>query len=132
MRKRAPRSRSARTAASRSETWSEIRFQLAYESDLEFVAQEMQTVAEDEIGEQMMERVRLYRQLLANTAIDNLTVQERPSVIFRPRDSWIEAVLRYVVHPKETGRVRSRLTQRVLARLKQDPERAQFPKGNSR
>jgi small-conductance mechanosensitive channel len=112
--------------------WSETRFHLGYDTDLEFVAQEMQAVAEEEIGEEMMERVALYRRLLAQTPIDHLTVQERPSVIFRPRDTWIEAVLRYVVHPKETGRVRSRLTQQVLARLNQHPDRVRFPLGNAR
>jgi small-conductance mechanosensitive channel len=112
--------------------WSETRFHLSYDSDLEFVAQEMQTAAEEEIGEEMMERVGLYRRLLAQTPIDHLTVHERPSVIFRPRDTWIEAVLRYVVHPKETGRIRSRLTQRILARLNQYPDRVRFPLGNAR
>jgi small-conductance mechanosensitive channel len=112
--------------------WNEIRFKLAYGSDLAFVAETIQAVAEAEIGEQMMGRVRTYRQLLAETPIDQLTVQERPAVIFRPTDSWIEAILRYVVHPKETGRVRSQLTLRLLARLNEEPERVQFPYGNWR
>ncbi len=112
--------------------WNEIRFQVAYGSDLEFVATTMQAVAEGEIGEQMMARVRTYRQLLAETPIDHLTVQERPTVIFRARNSWIEAILRYVVDPKETGRVRSRLTQRLLARVNQDPDRVLFPRSNWR
>jgi small-conductance mechanosensitive channel len=112
--------------------WNEIRFDLSYDSDLEFVARTMQEVAEEEVGEQMMERVRMYRQLLSQTPVDHLTVQERPAVIFRARNTWVEAILRYVVHPKETGRVRSQLTQRLLTRLNQEPDRVGFPRGNRR
>jgi small-conductance mechanosensitive channel len=47
--------------------WNEIKFQVAYDSDLEFVAKTMSEVAEEELGETMMERVKVYRELLAET-----------------------------------------------------------------
>src|SRR5918911_5169968 len=47
--------------------WNEIKFQIAYESDLEFVARTMQEIAEEEIGETMMRRVKTFRDLLAQT-----------------------------------------------------------------
>src|SRR3989442_10102183 len=62
--------------------WNEIKFQIAYQSDLEFVAQTMKEIAEEELGEPMMERVKVYRDLLAKTPVDELTVQERPQVMF--------------------------------------------------
>lgn len=37
--------------------WNEIKFNIAYGSDLEFVSKTMQTLTEEEIGEEMMERV---------------------------------------------------------------------------
>ena len=81
----------------------------------------------------MLGRVRVFRELLAETPVDELNVQEAPVVVFRTSsNTWIEAVLRYVVHPKETGRVRSRLIRKLLPRLKAEPDRVLFPKGNSR
>src|SRR5207249_4793103 len=58
--------------------WNEIKFHVAYESDLEFVATTMQRVTEEELGESMMEKVKLYRQLLARTPVNHLDVRERP------------------------------------------------------
>lgn len=93
----------------------------------------MREVAEEEIGEQMMERVRAYKALLAGTPIDDLTVGERPSVVLRPRDNtWIEVVLRYVVNPKESGRVRTNLLREILDRLNREPDRSMLPKDNMR
>ncbi|MDT5018851.1 MAG: hypothetical protein QOD39_5011 [Mycobacterium sp.] len=113
--------------------WNEIVFQIAYDSDLEHVAKVMQEVAEEEIGDEMLERVRVFRELLAETPVDELTVQDAPVVVFRAStNTWIEAVLRYVVHPKETGRVRSRLIRKLLPRLNAEPDRVLFPKGNAR
>src|ERR1041385_2492434 len=43
--------------------WNEIKFYVAYESDLEFVAETMRKIAEEEIGEAMLERVRTFRSL---------------------------------------------------------------------
>ena len=57
--------------------WNEIRFTVAYESDLEFVEQTMQRVAEEELGEAMLERVHTYTALLAETPVDQLQVRER-------------------------------------------------------
>src|SRR6185369_16645291 len=113
--------------------WNEIKFHIAYDSDLEFVSKTMQEVAEDEVGEAMMERVRIYRDLLAQTPVDQLEVRERPSVLFRVSDNtWLEAIVRYLVHPKMAGRVKTRLIQSLLAKLNAEPDRVLFPKGNMR
>jgi small-conductance mechanosensitive channel len=58
--------------------WNEVKFQIAYQSDLQFVAEVMQQAAEEEVGEAMMERVRIFRELLAQTPVDQLEVRERP------------------------------------------------------
>ncbi|HXG94207.1 MAG TPA: mechanosensitive ion channel family protein [Blastocatellia bacterium] len=113
--------------------WNEIKFNIAYNSDLEFVGKVMQEIAEQEIGEAMMERVRVYRDLLEQTPVDALDVKEHPSVIFRVSDNtWIEAIVRYLVIPKEQGRVKTRLIKKMLARLNAEPDRVGFPKDNMR
>jgi small-conductance mechanosensitive channel len=113
--------------------WNEISFQVAYDSDLEFVAKIMQETAEEELGPAMIERVRTFRELLAHTTIDQLEVREHPAVFFRINaNTWVEATVRYIVEPKQAGRVKTRLIKKMLERLNSEPERAKFPKSNLR
>ena len=113
--------------------WNEIKFQVAYNSDLEFITQTMQKVVEEELGEQMMDLVQVYRELLRQTPVDELEIRERPVVHFRASENtWLEAIVRYLVHPKESGRVKTRLTKKLLDQLNQEPERVLFPKSNLR
>jgi small-conductance mechanosensitive channel len=113
--------------------WNEIKFQVAYNSDLEFIATTMREVAEKEVGEAMMKQVRVFRELLAQTPVNQLEVQERPVVMFRISESaWLEAIVRYLVHPKEAGRVKTRLIKDLLKALNAAPDRVLFPRGDAR
>jgi small-conductance mechanosensitive channel len=113
--------------------WNEIKFQIAYNADLEFVAATMREVAEQEVGEEMMKQVEVFREILAQTPVNHLEVQERPVVLFRvSENTWLEAIVRYLVHPKEAGRVKSRLIQKLLARLNAEPDRVLFPRDSAR
>ena len=113
--------------------WNEVKFQIAYDSDLEFVARVMREAAEEEVGEVMMQRIRTYRELLAQTPVDELEVRERPAVLFRVSDNtWVEAIVRYLVEPRSAGRVKTALIQKMLTRLNDEPEKVKFPKGDAR
>jgi small-conductance mechanosensitive channel len=113
--------------------WNEIKFNIAYCADLEFVAQAMQKIAEEELGEEMMEHVEVFRELLAKTPVDELEVHERPRVIFRVSENiWLEAIVRYIVPPREAGRIKTRLIKKLLAALNAAPEKVMFPAGANR
>src|SRR2546421_5615036 len=113
--------------------WNEIKFQIAYQSDLKFVAETMQRVVDDEIGKDMRERIEVYRRLLARTPVDELEVREHPRVIFRVDEvTWIDAIVRYLVAPREAGAVKSRLIPKLLAALNAEPDRVMFPAGANR
>ena len=113
--------------------WNEIKFHVGYDSDLDFVAETMRNAAEEAIGEPMMERVRLFRDLLAKTPVDQVHVSEKPAVFFRVSDNtWLEAVVRYVVDPKESGGVKAKLLVTMLQRLSAQPGRVRFPRGDAR
>jgi small-conductance mechanosensitive channel len=113
--------------------WNEIKISIAYESDLDFVATTMQHLAEEELGESMMKKVKVYRDLLARTPVDNLEVQERPVVVFRVNpNTWIDAIVRYLVTPKEASRVKTRLTRKLITALNTAPDRVLFPRKNRR
>ena len=113
--------------------WNDIKFQVGYQSDLEFVARVMREAAEEEVGEAMMERVNTYRTLLSQTPVDELEVQERPVVVFRvAENTWVEAIVRYLVEPKRAGAVKTRLIKKMLERLNAEPEKVMFPKADMR
>lgn len=113
--------------------WNEVKFSIAYQSDLNFVAETMERIAAEEVGEHMMKQVRVFREILAQTPIDQLEVREYPSVLFRVNaNTWLDAIVRYLVHPKEAGRVKTRLIKKLLAELNKSPDRVMFPKGDAR
>jgi hypothetical protein len=47
-------------------------------------------------------------------------------------NTWIEVIVRYLVNPKEAGRVKSRLIVELLERLNAEPDRVLFPKDSAR
>ena len=113
--------------------WNEITFQVAYDSDLEFISEAMQKAADEEVGEAMRAQIRNYRELLARTPVDEVEVRERPSVHFRvDANTWLDATVRYLVDPRQAGRVKSQLIVKMLKRLNEAPERVRFPKGYAR
>jgi small-conductance mechanosensitive channel len=113
--------------------WNEIKFSVAYDSDLEFISETMQRVAAEEVGEHMMKQVRVFREILAQTPVDQLEVREEPAVLFRVNsNTWLDAIVRYLVHPKEAGRVKTRMIKKLLQELNKAPERVGFPKSNMR
>lgn len=113
--------------------WNEIKFQIAYQSDLQFVAETMQRIVEEEIGEEMIERVEAFRELLARTPVDELEVRSRPRVIFRVDEvTWIDAIVRYLASPREAGSIKTRLIPKLLTALNAEPGRVMFPKGDAR
>lgn len=113
--------------------WNDVKFHIAYQSDLDFVARTMSECAAEEVGAAMMERIGVYRNLLSQTPVDSLEVKEHPVVVFRvAENTWIEAIVRYLVEPKLAGSVKSRLIKKMLERLNAEPERVMFPKMDSR
>jgi small-conductance mechanosensitive channel len=113
--------------------WNDIRFQIAYQSDLEFVARVMSETAAEEVGELMTERIGVYRELLSQTPVDELEVREKPTVIFRSdNNTWIDAIVRYLVEPRRAGQVKTRLIKKMLERLNAEPTKVMFPKGDAR
>jgi len=113
--------------------WNEIKFPVAFNADLEFIASTMQKVTEEELGKEMIDRVQTFRDLLSRTPVDELEVHERPRVIFRvSENTWLEAIVRYLVSPREAGRVKTRLIKKLLAALNAAPDKVMFRAGANR
>lgn len=108
--------------------WNEIRFHVGYRSDLDFIASTMRAVVASEIGNEMREGVATYRELLARTPVDEIEVTDEPLVLFRASDNGhIEAIVRYLVLPKQAGQIKTTLIRKMLKRLNEEPTRVLFP-----
>lgn len=88
-------------------------------------------MVETEIGEAMVRRVKRFKIILKDTPVDELDVNEYPSVILNAHDNtWIEVIVRYLVEPKNSGKVKKRLFEAVMNELKKHPEKVIFPNTN--
>lgn len=113
--------------------WDEMKFYVAYESDLRFISDSVHTLIKTEIGDQMSRRIQRYRLLLDETPVKELQVRENGSVSFRASDNtWIEVVVRFLVEPKQAGAVKNRLFLKIFEALNDQKEKVHFPKTNMR
>ena len=99
--------------------WNEIPFHIAYETDLAYVEKTIRTIAKKELGEGMEENVKELRNLIKQTPVDELEIVEYPFVNFRiSANTWVEALLVYLVEPKKAAAVRSKLIKKILEAFK--------------
>jgi small-conductance mechanosensitive channel len=113
--------------------WNEIPFHIAYESDLPYVEKVLREVTKEVLGPDMADRVRELKELIEKTPVDELEIKEYPYVIFRTNmNTWVEANITYLVHPKKSSAVRSAIIKKAVAELLKEPDRVMFPKSNAR
>lgn len=108
--------------------WNEMSLFITYDSDFNFTSQTVKEIVEKEIGEAMVRRVKRFKIILKETPVDELDVKEYPSVYLKAHENtWIEVVVRYLVEPKNSGRVRKQLFEAVMEELKKNPDKVRFP-----
>jgi small-conductance mechanosensitive channel len=108
--------------------WNELSLFVSYGSDFNFISDTIKRIVEAEIGEEMVKRVKRYKEILKDTPVDELDVYEYPTVILKAHENtWIEVIVRYLVEPKESGRVKKKLFHSVMTELKRYPDKVVFP-----
>ncbi|HYG16319.1 MAG TPA: mechanosensitive ion channel domain-containing protein [Bacteroidia bacterium] len=113
--------------------WNEIPFHVAYESDLEYVAATVRSVAIKELGDQMDDHIKRFKDLLVQTPVDDLEIKEYPFVSLRINtNTWVEVLVTYLVEPKKAAGVRTRLIKNAISELLKQPDKVMFPKSNNR
>ncbi len=113
--------------------WNELPFHIAYESDFAFVTETLKGVAKEVLGDKMTEDIERLKELISQTAIDDIQIREYPFVTFRTNaNTWVEATLIYLVPPKRATAIRTALLQKGVAALLKEPDRVLFPKSNNR
>jgi small-conductance mechanosensitive channel len=113
--------------------WNEVAIHVAYESDLQYVEATLRRVAENEMGKETAERIRQFKGMVQQTPIDDIQIREYPFVCFRTHaNTWVEAIITYLVPPKQAATVRSRLVKTMISELLKEPDKVMFPKSNAR
>ena len=113
--------------------WNEIPFHVAYESDLTYVETVLRGVTKQELGPEMAERVQHLKRLIEQTPLDEHEIKEYPFVCFRTNaNTWVEALVVYLVHPKQASVIRTRIIKTALSELLKNPDKVMFPKSNAR
>ena len=108
--------------------WNEVKFYVSYSSDFNFISLSVTKIAEKEVGEAMMRRVKRLKHILANSLVQELDIKEKPSVIFTAHNNtWIEVAVRFLVEPKNSGAIKSLLFTHIMEELKKYPEKVIFP-----
>ncbi len=108
--------------------WKEVSVFVSYDTDLKFAGDIVKRVAEQEIGEAMMRRVKRFKNILAGTLIDELEVKERPSIILKAHtNGWIELTVRYLSEPKNSEFVKTNLFEKIMEELLKYPDKIGLP-----
>lgn len=114
--------------------WNEIPFHIAYESDMKYVEEVIKRITKQELDqEDMDEKIESLKEYMKNTPIGDVDIKEYPFVSFRTNaNTWVEAMVTYLVKPKKATDTRTRIIKRVVAELLKEPDRVMFPKSNAR
>lgn len=113
--------------------WNEIPFHIAYESDLKYVEETIKRITKQELDQDMDEKIENLKEYMKNTPIGDIDIKEYPFVSFRTNmNTWVEAMVTYLVKPKKATDTRTRIIKRVIAELLKEPDRVMFPKSNAR
>tara|TARA_R110001583_G_scaffold56993_2_gene171447 strand:+ start:88 stop:330 length:243 start_codon:yes stop_codon:yes gene_type:complete len=79
----------------------------------------------------MPQRVEKYRGLLVQPPVDEIEVNEQPAGLFRTHENtWIVAIVRYLVEPKQAGKIKTNILKNCLHTFKEHPDLVKFPAGN--
>jgi small-conductance mechanosensitive channel len=98
--------------------WNEISVFVTYNSDLSNVEKIMKEIATQELGTQLIEEIKNFKESVKYTTIDDSDINAYPFVSFTIKeDTWIQAIVTYAVDPKKAVEVRSSLIKKIMAEL---------------
>jgi len=113
--------------------WNEVAFQVAYNSDLDFVVDTLRRVTLEEVDPEVTDNVQELKDLISGTPVADLPLKEYPIIRLRINsNTWVEVVVTYLVDPKKGGSVRTRIIGKALKQLNLEADRVLFPKGENR
>ncbi|MGN6249402.1 MAG: mechanosensitive ion channel family protein [Ginsengibacter sp.] len=113
--------------------WNQIPFYVAYTSDLEFVTGTIRRITTEELGPQMIDRIKQLKEMVKNSPVDEIQIKEYPYVTYSvDNNTWVQVTVTYLVPPRKASRFRTNIIHKILDELNKAPEKVMFPKGDSR
>lgn len=113
--------------------WNEVAFQVAYDSDIDFVKTTLRRVTLAELDPTITDNVQELKELISGTPVGNLSLGEYPVINLRiSSNTWVEVVVTYLVDPKMSSSVRTQIIEHALRELNSEPGRVLFPRGENR
>lgn len=110
--------------------WNETAVQVAYDSDLDFVKKTMLEATQSQLDPQIPAKIAQFKNLIRETPVDIGRINENPIVNIRVNErSWVEVFVTYLVDPRKTSAVRTRILDEVLKKLNANPDKVRFPEG---
>ncbi len=107
--------------------WNEIAFYITYNSDLDWVEKKIKEIALSELDPATKDHVKELRAVIAETPVDEVDIKDYPFVNFRINENnWVEAVLIYIVNPKHSSSLRSKIVKRAITELLSQPDKVSF------
>jgi len=98
--------------------WNEVSVFVSYNSNLNQVEKIMKEIAIQELGTQIIESIKHFKEVVKYTSVDEAEISEYPSVSFNIKgDTWIQAIVTYTVEPNKAVEVRSRLIKKIMGEL---------------
>lgn len=96
--------------------WDELAIAIANESDIRLAMEVLERIAQDLLGNYMVEPAHQYAKLLQAASLLD-TVADRPQVFVSIEDSWTNITIRYLVGARERRKWKSELTFRIIQEL---------------
>ena len=111
--------------------WVDIPFDLTYETDFEFVKEEVGKIIRKRLEDQLETIRDKYEK-----AVKTYHIKGEPfidvSFNLTPAGSWIEFRVTFPVDPKEQHLVTTEITEQILKMFNQYPDKVKFPMGRNR
>ena len=111
--------------------WVDIPFDLTYETDFEFVKEEIGKIIRKRLENQLETIQEKYEK-----AVKTYNIKDEPfidvSFNLTPAGSWIEFRVTFPVDPKEQHIITTEITEEILKMFNQYPDKVKFPMGRSR
>ncbi|MDT3401435.1 mechanosensitive ion channel family protein [Mucilaginibacter terrae] len=107
--------------------WNEISFYITYKSDLDWVERKVKAITMQQLDAETKAHVQDMRNEISATPVDDIDIEEFPFVNFRIHENnWVEVLLIYIVNPKHSSYMRSKIVKAVIAELLKEPEKVAF------
>ena len=108
----------------------DIPFQLTYDTDLDFVVENIKKIVEKQISPEVKDMKNRYNILQHVFDVEG----DFPGINFNinPVHSWVELVVTFPLNPKKQSAVTTAVTSDIIQFFKKHPKKVAFPEGRRR